>query len=102
MTLRRLLQILAAHMLTMAASVVAVVVLVGVVIAVVPPKYTATASVVVSNMSTDPVGGLQTQTGLGCGDAGQHHQQSSCSARSRDQLESRQRSANARTLATRC
>ncbi len=65
MTLRRLLQILAAHMLTMAASVVAVVVLVGVVVAVVPPKYTATASVVVSNLSTDPVGGLQTQIGTG-------------------------------------
>ena len=67
MTLRRLLQILAAHKLTMTSSIIAVVVLVAVAVAVTPPKYTATASVVVSNLSTDPVGGAQTQTLTGVG-----------------------------------
>lgn len=65
MTLRRLFHILVTHWLTMAASVVAVIVLVGIAMIVIPPKYTATASVVVSNQSTDPVGGAQTQTQIG-------------------------------------
>ena len=67
MTLHRLLQILLAYRMTVIASIAAALVVAIAALLLISPKYTSTASILVSSMSMDQVAGDKLQTPMGEG-----------------------------------
>jgi chain length determinant protein EpsF len=65
MTLRKLLRILVARKLSIVVTMLVVIAAVEIAMLVIPPKYTATASVVISSVTSDAVAGGQPQAQVG-------------------------------------